>query len=80
MLFHNMFIFKRKAYCGFFSAIELSAWPLFISLKIKYDQDKFGTFFLRKIPLKIMHLSMVRPRMGAGGGGASGNKFDIIRF
>ena len=44
-----MFIFKRKAYLGFFSDIhvELSVWPLGVyQLKVKYDQDRFGVVFL----------------------------------
>ena len=46
VMFIHMFIFKWKAYRGFSVCHRTVSMAAVYHLKIKYDQDKFGVFFL----------------------------------
>ena len=46
MIIHNMFIFKRKAYCGFIFHRTVNMATVY-QLNRKYDQDKFGVLQYR---------------------------------
>ena len=53
MFIHNMLIFKRKAYHGFFLPYNCQHGQC-LSAEDKYDQEKFGVIFLKtKCPVSF---------------------------